>query len=380
MNDLDRYYETLELAPDASPEEVKQAYRDLARVWHPDRFAHDARLQQKAQERLKEINEAYEKLRNFNQRTHSSTVQPEPQSHQNESNPNPNISRSEDSHVPSEPPRFVQVLHSSQKWPVFTLLFAVVAFVALAIIFNQFRGHDNSSVINTKPESTINSSPDKPEYKSTSQTSPRVTEAKAPDAEAPNDVGSESIWRVSENVRSDLYAECQGSSDDKLSDCVSSFMKKHGASSRAIEFARLMKCQAFLISFREAGRVDVGRIYYIFRVNDNDALVFLNGTPEVIDAESPCCDATNAQGDLAECECQKGTDESSVGFHPAFQSITSRTNGGQCFVVRSEERSCHACEIESHIFHAYNFDDSGKFLSTRFISGRAVALSKKEPE
>src|SRR3989338_5562248 len=65
MDDIDRYYEILELKPGASLEEVKRAYRDLVRVWHPDRFSHDPRLQQRAQEKLKEINEAYEKLQAF---------------------------------------------------------------------------------------------------------------------------------------------------------------------------------------------------------------------------------------------------------------------------------------------------------------------------
>lgn len=63
MNDeLDKYYELLGVAPGTRGQELKEAYRDLAKVWHPDRFSHDARLQQKAQEKLKEINEAYERL------------------------------------------------------------------------------------------------------------------------------------------------------------------------------------------------------------------------------------------------------------------------------------------------------------------------------
>jgi hypothetical protein len=65
MDDIDRYYEILELKSGASLEDLKRAYRDLVRVWHPDRFSHDPRLQQKAQEKLKEINEAYEKLQAF---------------------------------------------------------------------------------------------------------------------------------------------------------------------------------------------------------------------------------------------------------------------------------------------------------------------------
>ena len=52
----------LELEPGASAEAVRAAYRDLVKVWHPDRFTHDAELQRKAQDRLREINLAYERL------------------------------------------------------------------------------------------------------------------------------------------------------------------------------------------------------------------------------------------------------------------------------------------------------------------------------
>jgi hypothetical protein len=54
-----RHYEILQLKPGASPPEIQQAYRDLVRVWHPDRFAHDPRLQKIAELRMKEINTAY---------------------------------------------------------------------------------------------------------------------------------------------------------------------------------------------------------------------------------------------------------------------------------------------------------------------------------
>lgn len=65
MNNINQCYEILGLKPSASPEEVKQAYRDLAMVWrHPDRFAaNNPRLKEKAQEELKKINAAYEVLK-----------------------------------------------------------------------------------------------------------------------------------------------------------------------------------------------------------------------------------------------------------------------------------------------------------------------------
>src|SRR5512146_3004473 len=55
-------YNTLELEPGASLEEVKRAYRELAQVWHPDRFAGKPALQSRADAKLKEINVAYREL------------------------------------------------------------------------------------------------------------------------------------------------------------------------------------------------------------------------------------------------------------------------------------------------------------------------------
>jgi hypothetical protein len=51
--------DVLALRPGATSVEIKEAYRDLVKVWHPDRFGSDARLRQKAEEKLKQINEAY---------------------------------------------------------------------------------------------------------------------------------------------------------------------------------------------------------------------------------------------------------------------------------------------------------------------------------
>lgn len=59
-NEPSKHFATLGIRNGAKPEEVKQAYRDLAKVWHPDRFDDgDTRLKQKAEEQLKKINDAY---------------------------------------------------------------------------------------------------------------------------------------------------------------------------------------------------------------------------------------------------------------------------------------------------------------------------------
>ena len=56
MNDP---YRVLGVSPGASDDEIKKAYRDLARKYHPDNY-HDNPLADLAQEKMKEINEAYD--------------------------------------------------------------------------------------------------------------------------------------------------------------------------------------------------------------------------------------------------------------------------------------------------------------------------------
>ena len=58
MNDP---YSVLGVDPNASDEEVKKAYRDLARKYHPDNYQNNP-LADLAEEKMKEINEAYDAI------------------------------------------------------------------------------------------------------------------------------------------------------------------------------------------------------------------------------------------------------------------------------------------------------------------------------
>jgi hypothetical protein len=73
VNEIKICYQILELNAGASWEEVKQAYRELALVWHPDRFSDNPKLQYKAQEKLKIINQAYEMLKAYYRQRAAST-------------------------------------------------------------------------------------------------------------------------------------------------------------------------------------------------------------------------------------------------------------------------------------------------------------------
>lgn len=64
----DRYlnhYRILGLRPEAGWLELRQAYKSLVNIWHPDRFQHDAQKQRLAEEKTKEITQSYKELAEY---------------------------------------------------------------------------------------------------------------------------------------------------------------------------------------------------------------------------------------------------------------------------------------------------------------------------
>ena len=50
------FYRQLDLEPGADLVSIRQSYRQLVKVWHPDRFGNDEKLQAAANNKLKKIN------------------------------------------------------------------------------------------------------------------------------------------------------------------------------------------------------------------------------------------------------------------------------------------------------------------------------------
>jgi peptidoglycan hydrolase-like protein with peptidoglycan-binding domain len=62
---MQKYFEILELDMSASIEEVEQAYKELTQAWRPQSYQNLPRFKRKAEIKLKEINEAYERVRSY---------------------------------------------------------------------------------------------------------------------------------------------------------------------------------------------------------------------------------------------------------------------------------------------------------------------------
>ncbi|MBQ2938058.1 MAG: J domain-containing protein, partial [Clostridia bacterium] len=60
------YYDILEVNKNASPEIIEKAYKTLVKKYHPD--LQENNLKNKFEEKIKEINEAYEILSNSEKR------------------------------------------------------------------------------------------------------------------------------------------------------------------------------------------------------------------------------------------------------------------------------------------------------------------------
>jgi hypothetical protein len=118
------YYRTLGLEPGASREEVKRAYRDLVKLWHPDRVSQDSGLQQQALAHIQRINDAYDKLqrRLCGSAVHTSQPQSRPQPASPRSAPD--RAQTDSSH----PHQTRQRLPAIPTW-----LVALVAFVGLRL-------------------------------------------------------------------------------------------------------------------------------------------------------------------------------------------------------------------------------------------------------
>lgn len=64
VQDVDSSYKILGIEPTATDDEVKKAYREMAKKYHPDKVAYLGEdVRKSAEQKLQEVNEAYDKIR-----------------------------------------------------------------------------------------------------------------------------------------------------------------------------------------------------------------------------------------------------------------------------------------------------------------------------
>jgi WD40 repeat protein len=86
MNDVAQSYAVLKISTTASPLITKQAYRKLAKTWHPDRYLNDPILKAKAEVEIKKINQAYAVIKAYQAKNVNAAIQPNPLTDSNSKN------------------------------------------------------------------------------------------------------------------------------------------------------------------------------------------------------------------------------------------------------------------------------------------------------
>jgi DnaJ like chaperone protein len=64
VKEVDSAYKILEIDPNASDEEVKKAYRDMAFKYHPDKVSHlGEEVHRSAEKKFQEVSAAYDQIK-----------------------------------------------------------------------------------------------------------------------------------------------------------------------------------------------------------------------------------------------------------------------------------------------------------------------------
>ena len=126
---MKKYFDILELDGSASIEEVEQAYKELAEAWRPESYQNLPRFKRKAEIKLKEVNDAYERVRSYllvKQSGADQKVFALPADRSPESEPEP---------LPAEGTQPPQISSPSQRKKLLLGLIAVVAVLSALMLY-----------------------------------------------------------------------------------------------------------------------------------------------------------------------------------------------------------------------------------------------------
>lgn len=213
------------------------------------------------------------------------------------------------------------------------------------------------------------------------QTSPTANSAKT------SKVGPAAVWQMPSSFIDNARKTCdRAGQPSSFAKCFIAQMSSAGAPPAAISFTQQLYDEShsevgILSGFNAVGPVDVAWVIYPLRANTNNGLLFVNGSPAILNVE-----------DLKLLD-QKGMEQSfqyqdlknqfpKVGVWPGdrdgktWPNSQTGPNGGVQFVVGYPLiNGCHACARAGFALFNWNFDSQGKFQGTTFLGLTPAPLS-----
>ena len=191
-------------------------------------------------------------------------------------------------------------------------------------------------------------------------------------------IGPSAVWQPPQDFIAKAHAACDKSNPPNYGQCFLDQMANSGAPGPAVAFSLSLFRESngdvgIMTDFHKVGPVDIARVMYPLRANDNYGLLLVNGDPAILNVD-----------DL------KKLDRAAMEQNPFFQAIKQKYSGtdiwpgdrsgtmwpqvkptpegGQQFIIGYPLlNGCHACQHTGLALFSWDFDAKGKFLGTKYI-------------
>ena len=197
---------------------------------------------------------------------------------------------------------------------------------------------------------------------------------------APSRITEASFWSMPSTFPATAGKACNGASSgpSKFTECFINQMSKAGAPPAAVAFTRMLSKQSggdvgIMTGFHAVGPVDVAFVTYPLRANTNNGILFVNGTPNIVNAEDLTLLDQQAMQQSPQFQNTKAQFPQ-VAVWPGDRDGTTWPNsnpnseGGISFTLGYPLiNGCHACARAGFAEFNWKFGPTGKFLGTSFM-------------
>jgi hypothetical protein len=199
----------------------------------------------------------------------------------------------------------------------------------------------------------------------------RPTQTPVPPEGSLGDIGPKSVWVPSPEAQQRIMDQCPSGASRVT--CVASVMRSFGASAEALAFysafTQVSDRDGFLISFKEAGKVDLAGVVDPFSARGNYQHLMVNGTPKIVFAdEASLLNQVEQSAGYAALH-KRYPQLISAGLDPLFAGQEPRQGGGQRFTFHlGLANGCLGCAVVGVAQIVCDFDQGGRFLGRTVLS------------
>ena len=206
-----------------------------------------------------------------------------------------------------------------------------------------------------------------------------VTGALFAKAQADGPFTAAAVWHMPPTFLAAAHKACDNAPQPAgFAECFINQMSKSGASPAAVAFTKALYKQSngdvgIMTGFQPSGPVATAFVTYPLRANTNNGILFVNGTPKIVNAEdlklldqqamrqSPQFQNTKAQ--FPNVAVWPGDRDGTT-----WPNSNSNSEGGVSFTLGYPLiNGCHACARAGFAEFNWKFGPTGKFLGTAFM-------------